>query len=73
MAGEKAKDIREITDEQVIDLLNIIMKRENHGIVEYIDCPLCGGKNTLYYARAIPYGELRGGCTSCGKRFSVLE
>ena len=70
MAREKAKDKHEIVVEKITDLLGSIEKRENHGIVEYEDCPLCGGKKTFYYVKTFPNGSLQGGCTSCGLHFS---
>ena len=69
MANKKVKTRHEIAAEKFVDLFDDLLKRENHGIVEYTDCPLCGGKKTIYYVRAIPNKKFRGGCTACGIEF----
>jgi len=37
--------------------------------VEYMDCFLCGGKNTVEFTRAQSNGHRHGHCTVCGMSF----
>ena len=35
------------------------------GVIQFMDCPICGGKQTLNYTRTKYNGHISGDCSSC--------
>ena len=65
---ERRKELMEKTNELIRTLWATNLRR---GEMKAMDCPLCGGKQTLFFSRNDYNGHLSAACYSC--RVSIRE
>ena len=71
MQERKATNMEELTEKVNAFIIALCQLNIPRGVSSYMDCRVCGGKETVRYGRTKDSGHIYAACSACG--LSLLQ